>query len=340
MSHSNKHDQVPLLTEGELHNTTRQHDMTITDEWTPRGVSSASIVNSLRASIGWDDNPHSIDHAVGRSTIESGQFEVGVDMITVRMDARSMKGNYQEVFGPEIISILPFVPRRGTRTEAAEVPQSSCVKRKWSRTLSIFQSPVKVTVGSEDGIPGVTVYCEFNPSHVQDEQRIRPATIQETHDALQTLDDFLRPYFNGLNHRLSWDIYRLDLAVDFTPDGPTHEIHSQALLSFRRGRAKIQQYFGKNGFVETTECRSKKAGALKLYDKRRQMKAVHKVDIGEDLMRIEYQIKRSALLDKIRTVGELTQERANTTMESRIKFFIKRLRPEVASTEIVIDDAE
>jgi hypothetical protein len=70
------------------------------------------------------------------------------------------------------------------------------------------------------------------------------------------------------------------------------------------------------------------------------MKAVHKVDIGEDLMRIEYQIKRSALLDKIRTVGELTQERANTTMESRIKFFIKRLQPELASTEIVINEEE
>lgn len=340
MSHSNKHDQVPLLTEGELHNTTRQHDMTITDEWTPKGVSIASIVNSLRVSIGGDDNPHSIDHAVGRSTIESTQFDVGVDMITVRMDARSMKANPQDVFGPEITLIRPCVPRRGTRAEAPKVSQADQVTRKRSIALYIFKSPVRVTVVSVDGIPGVTVYCEFNPSHVQDEQRIRPATIDETHDALQTLDDFLRPYFNGLNHRLSWDIYRLDLAVDFTPDGPTHEIHSQALLSFRRGRAKIEQYFGKKKFVETTECRSKKAGALKLYDKRRQMKAVHKVDIGEDLMRIEYQIKRSALLDKIRTVGELTQDRANTTMESRIKFFIKRLQPELASTEIVIDDAE
>jgi hypothetical protein len=340
MSHSNKHDEVPLLTEGELHNTTQQHDMANTDEWTPKGVSSASIVKSLRASIGGDDNPHSIDHAVGRSRIESAQFDVGVDMITVRMDARSMKGNPQDVFGPEITLIRPCVPRRGTRVEAPKVSQADQVTRKWSIALYIFESPVRVTVGSVDGIPGVTVYCEFNPSHVQHEQRIRPATIDETHDALQTLDDFLRPYFNGLNHRLSWDIYRLDLAVDFTPDGPTHEIHSQALLSFRRGRAKIQQYFDKKAMVETTECRSKKAGSLKMYDKRRQMKAVHKVDIGQDLMRIEYQIKRSALLDKIRTVGELTQERANTTMESRIKFFIKRLQPEMASTEIVINEEE
>ena len=338
MSHSNKQRQVPLLTEGELQHTTQQHDMAYADARSQKSVSIASIVKTIRAAVGTDNNPHSTDHAIDRSAIESAQFDVGIDMITVRMDAYSMKGNPEEVFGPEIISILPFVPRRGTRTEAAKVPQAHHVTRKWSIALYIFESPVRVTVGSVDGIPGVTVYCEFNPSHVQHEQRIRPATINETHDALRVLDDFLRPYFNGLVHRLSWDIYRLDLTVDFTPDGSTHEIHSQALLSFRRGRAKIEQYFGAKGIIETTECRSKKAGSLKLYDKRRQMKDVHKVDIGKDLMRIEHQMKRSALLDKIRTVRDLTQNRANTTMESRIKFFIKRLQPEMASTKIVINE--
>ena len=340
MSHSNKQRQVPLLTEGELQHTTQQHDMAYADDWSQKSVSIASIVKTIRAAVGTDNNPHSTDHAVDRSAIESAQFDVGVDMITVRMDARSMKGDPQDVFGPESISIRPCVPRRGTRAEAPKVSQADQVTRKRSVALYIFESPVRVTVGSVDGIPGVTVYCEFNPSHVQHEQRIRPATIVETHDALRILDDFLRPYFNGLVHRLSWDIYRLDLTVDFTPDGPTHEIHSQALLSFRRGRAKIEQYFGAKGIIETTECRSKKAGSLKLYDKRRQMKAVHKVDIGKDLMRIEHQMKRSALLDKIRTVRDLTQNRANTTMESRIKFFIKRLQPEMASTEIVIDEEE
>ena len=340
MSHSNKQRQVPLLTEGELQHTTQQHDMAYTDDWSQKSVSIASIVKTIRAAVGTDNNPHSTDHAVDRSAIESAQFDVGVDMITVRMDARSMKGDPEEVFGPESISIRPCVPRRGTRAEAPKVSQADQVTRKWSKALYIFESPVRVTVGSVDGIPGVTVYCEFNPSHVQHEQRIRPATINETHDALRVLDDFLRPYFNGLVHRLSWDIYRLDLTVDFTPDGPTHEIHSQALLSFRRGRAKIEQYFGAKGIIETTECRSKKAGSLKLYDKCRQMKNVHKVDIGKDLMRIEHQMKRSALLDKIRTVRDLTQNRANTTMESRIKFFIKRLQPEMASTEIVIDEEE
>lgn len=338
MSHSNKQRQVPLLTEGELQHTTQQHNMAYADDWSKKSVSIASIVNTIRDSIGTDDNPYSTDHAVDRSAIEGAQFDVGIDKITVRMDARSMRGNPEEVFGPESISIRPCVPRRGTRAEAPKVSQADQVTRKRSIAVYIFESPVRVTVGSVDGIPGVTVYCEFNPSHVQHEQRIRPATINETHDALRVLDDFLRPYFNGLVHRLSWDVYRLDLTVDFTPDGPTHEIHSQALLSFRRGRAKIEQYFGKKGIVETTECRSKKAGALKLYDKRRQMKTVHKVDIGEELMRIEYQIKRSALLDKIRTVGELTQERANTTMESRINFFIKRLRPQVVMTAVVIDE--
>ena len=340
MSHSNKQRQVPLLTEGELQHTTQQHDMAYADDWSQKSVSIASIVKTIRAAVGTDNNPHSIDHAVDRSAIESAQFDVGVDMITVRMDARSMKGDPEEVFGPESISIRPCVPRRGTRTEAAKVPQAHHVTRKWSKALYIFESPVRVTVGSVDGIPGVTVYCEFNPSHVQHEQRIRSATINETRDALRVLDDFLRPYFNGLVHRLSWDIYRLDLTVDFTPDGPTHEIHSQALLSFRRGRAKIEQYFGAKGIIETTECRSKKAGSLKLYDKRRQMKAVHKVDIGKDLMRIEHQIKRSALLDKIRTVGDLSQNRANTTMESRIMFFIKRLCPQVTMTAVVIDEEE
>ena len=338
MSHSNKQRQVPLLTEGELQHTTQQHDMAYADARSQKSVSIASIVDTIRAAVGTDNNPYSTDHAVDRSVIESAQFDVGIDKITVRMDARSMRGNPEEVFGPESISIRPCVPRRGTRAEAPKVSQADQVTRKRSVALYIFESPVRVTVGSVDGIPGVTVYCEFNPSHVQHEQRIRPATINETHDALRVLDDFLRPYFNGLVHRLSWDVYRLDLTVDFTPDGPTHEIHSQALLSFRRGRAKIEQYFGKKGIVETTECRSKKAGALKLYDKRRQMRNVHKVDIGEELMRIEYQIKRSALLDKIRTVGELTQERANTTMESRIKFFIKRLQTEMASTKIVINE--
>ena len=340
MSHSNKQRQVPLLTEGELQHTTQQHDMAYADDWSQKSVSIASIVKTIRAAVGTDNNPHSIDHAVDRSVIESAQFDVGVDMITVRMDARSMKGDPEEVFGPESISIRPCVPRRGTRAEAPKVSQADQVTRKWSIALYIFESPVRVTVGSVDGIPGVTVYCEFNPSHVQHEQRIRSATINETRDALRVLDDFLRPYFNGLVHRLSWDIYRLDLTVDFTPDGPTHEIHSQALLSFRRGRAKIEQYFGAKGIIETTECRSKKAGSLKLYDKCRQMKNVHKVDIGKDLMRIEHQMKRSALLDKIRTVRDLTQNRANTTMESRIKFFIKRLQPEMASTEIVIDEEE
>ena len=340
MSHSNKQRQVPLLTEGELQHTTQQHDMAYADDWSQKSVSIASIVKTIRAAVGTDNNPHSIDHAVDRSAIESAQFDVGVDMITVRMDARSMKGDPQDVFGPESISIRPCVPRRGTRAEAPKVSQADQVTRKWSKALYIFESPVRVTVGSVDGIPGVTVYCEFNPSHVQHEQRIRPATINETHDALRVLDDFLRPYFNALDHRLSWDIYRLDLTVDFTPDGPTHEIHSQALLSFRRGRAKIEQYFGTKGIIETTECRSKKAGSLKLYDKRRQMKNVHKVDIGKDLMRIEHQMKRSALLDKIRTVRDLTQNRANTTMESRIMFFINRLRPQVVMTAVVIDEEE
>ena len=340
MSHSNKQRQVPLLTEGELQHTTQQHDRAYAADWSQKSVSIASIVKTIRAAVGTDNNPHSIDHAVDRSAIESAQFDVGVDMITVRMDARSMKGDPQDVFGPESISIRPCVPRRGTRAEAPKVSQADQVTRKRSIALYIFESPVRVTVGSVDGIPGVTVYCEFNPSHVQHEQRIRPATIVETHDALRVLDDFLCPYFNGLVHRLSWDIYRLDLTVDFTPDGPTHEIHSQALLSFRRGRAKIEQYFGAKGIIETTECRSKKAGSLKLYDKRRQMKAVHKVDIGKDLMRIEHQMKRSALLDKIRTVRDLTQNRANTTMESRIMFFINRLRPQVVMTAVVIDEEE
>ena len=147
MSHSNKQRQVPLLTEGELQHTTQQHDMAYADDWSQKSVSIASIVKTIRAAVGTDNNPHSIDHAVDRSAIESAQFDVGVDMITVRMDARSMKGDPQDVFGPESISIRPCVPRRGTRAEAPKVSQADQVTRKWSKALYIFESPVRVTVG-------------------------------------------------------------------------------------------------------------------------------------------------------------------------------------------------
>jgi hypothetical protein len=340
MSHSNKQRQVPLLTEGELHNTTQQNEMSITDEWASKAANIASTVSEIRASFGFDSKPHSTHYAVGRRLIENAQFEVGIDMIKVRMSATSMKVNPEEVFGPEFTSLLPDIPVGGFVAGSPRESRMPHVIRIWSAAFHIFESPVRVTVRLEDGVYGVVIYCEFNPSHVRNEQRIRPATVSQTYSALEALDELLRPFFNGLNHRWSWDIYRLDLTVDFTPDGPTHEIHSQALKSFRRGSGKLEQYFGKKGVIETTECRTKKAGSLRLYDKRRQMKAVYGVEIGSDLMRIEYQMMRPALRDKIRTVGNLTEELAHFTMESRIKFFIKRLQREVASTEIVINEEQ
>ncbi len=334
MSDSNKQAKVPLLTEAELQRTSQQHDMPCADDWARQPfLSNESAFSDV---AGTEMSLLSTDHAVSRSMIGNAQFDVGIDMIKVRMQAQSLKAIPPGIERSETVSISSFMPRLFINNKTPGEPGGAYVERTRSIDLTIFEVPVRVTMTSVDGIDGISIFCEFNPSHIHEVQRIRPATIEETHKALEALDDFLRPFLIGLHPRLAWNLYRLDLAVDFTPDGPTHEIHAMALPSFRRGRSKVEQYFGKKNIVETTECRSKKAGSLKLYDKRRQMKAVHNIDIEKDLMRIEYQMKRPALRDKMRTVGDLTRAMAHATMESRIKFFSKRLQPKVAATIVVI----